>query len=488
LVSTTQKAEEIRRKIAFLTYALQKAKKDHSDVLLQLRSVVREKKDLQSFAHGDDSYEVLLQQKRELEDKLEAMELSLKDARESEERHKKEAELSEKKYQESQQAAGYFKEQVHNLRSMLQDAKAEHTCLKQQLEQVNVKVSDLIKNAEQRGKSAALKELKKYQEEVGDVEELMELYNRLNDENKTLHRRLEETEDALAAARDMKRFESVAYEGSLDVEDLASVVRHQIIASNDSADHVDAKESMTQKLKERMNRIVNESKKSQTEIRNLAVAMENRATPFTGGENISQTHELSKAGLFVGNFAEQANRRDDDDDDDSETEIVFAATTSTYSVSAGNSNDEIRDGIIAGSSSAESNDSIDDESVEDADDDDDSKPSLWWHLAGKRNRSRSNSPPASNCDTIAGSQSNNNNGTPRKVPKVESDITDLLNEAAPSQTESKVDDDDNEDDIQSTNSGSIISSNINDSGRQEHYRGIEDDDGETRDPSTEERE
>jgi chromosome segregation ATPase len=117
LTSTSQKAEEIRRKIAFLAYAFQKEKKERSDIIFQLKSS-------QSIAQNKE----LLNEEihRKLEDKLEATEIALKTALDSEERHKVELEHSIKKYQETQTAAKNFKEQVLSLQGIIKDSQRRH--------------------------------------------------------------------------------------------------------------------------------------------------------------------------------------------------------------------------------------------------------------------------------------------------------------------------------------------------------------------------
>ena len=62
-ISTGEKAEEIRRKVSFLIYALQKARKDHSDVLLRLKSVEKESQSL-PYEDGiiDKDYQEILYQ------------------------------------------------------------------------------------------------------------------------------------------------------------------------------------------------------------------------------------------------------------------------------------------------------------------------------------------------------------------------------------------------------------------------------------------
>lgn len=216
-VSISQKAEEIRRKVAFLTYALQKSKKEHSDVLLQLNTSKKEAKQLLSKIEkgvGDGGTinsvddEVMQQQRNELEQRLEATELALKTARESEQRHKIEVELGDKKYQETHKAASYFKEQVISLQEALNFAREDRLSLSAQLAMFNSRAIGLMQEAEERGKTLAVNERKNNNasdtEWDDNNEELVNRYQRLYKENEELKQRLEETEAALAAARDMK--------------------------------------------------------------------------------------------------------------------------------------------------------------------------------------------------------------------------------------------------------------------------------------------
>jgi len=82
ITSTSQKAEEIRRKVAFLIYALQKSKKEHSDVLLQLKSFGAEEVQRQDI--------ILQQHNVELQRKLEETEYALVAARDSKISHEME--------------------------------------------------------------------------------------------------------------------------------------------------------------------------------------------------------------------------------------------------------------------------------------------------------------------------------------------------------------------------------------------------------------
>lgn len=216
LVSTSQKAEEIRRKVAFLTYALQKSKKEHSDVLLQLKSSKRESKELRSkdvletrgaITTSDDE-QTMKKEKCELEERLEATGLALRTARESEQRHKIEADLNEKKYRETQRAATYLKDQVIHLQEALRVARKDHSSASPQLSAMQGRVAGLKGTGEGRGSLSRVNGSNF--NDPGDTEseentdKELNLYQRISEENAELKCRLEETEAALAAARDMK--------------------------------------------------------------------------------------------------------------------------------------------------------------------------------------------------------------------------------------------------------------------------------------------
>ncbi|KAL3923023.1 MAG: hypothetical protein SGILL_001891, partial [Bacillariaceae sp.] len=200
LTLTSQKAEEIRRKVAFLTYAFQKEKKEHSDVLLRLTSA---RKAVISGEAGN-GVKALEEQCHRLEEKLEISETALWTARDAEERLRNEIGLSEKKYEKCQEEASYFKVQVKRLQEMLQDTKNDHASMKEKLDQVNGQISNLIKTAEERGKAAAMEELQQREDTPPRSEESMLFYQGIAQENAELHSRLMETEAALAAARSMK--------------------------------------------------------------------------------------------------------------------------------------------------------------------------------------------------------------------------------------------------------------------------------------------
>ncbi|KAG7361684.1 copper amine oxidase [Nitzschia inconspicua] len=185
LSSVSQKAEEIRRKIAFLTYAFQREKKEHSDVLFQLQSVKIRLDNLDETRNESDLLKKLQEEQVRLEERLEATDVSLQKALDSEEQHKVELDLCEKKYQESQKAALHFKEQMHKLEEIMQDSKGNHSALNNHFGQDSL---DLVTTSE----------------EENTVVNEKALFQRFTRENKELQSRLDETEAALAAARNMK--------------------------------------------------------------------------------------------------------------------------------------------------------------------------------------------------------------------------------------------------------------------------------------------
>ncbi|KAG7355583.1 copper amine oxidase [Nitzschia inconspicua] len=185
LSSVSQKAEEIRRKIAFLTYAFQREKKEHSDVLFQLQSVKIRLDNLDETRNQSDLLKKLQEEQVRLEERLEETDVSLQKALDSEEQHKVELELYEKKYQESQKAALHFKEQMLKLEEIMQDSKGNHFALNNHFGQDSL---DLVTTSE----------------EENMVVNEKALFQRFTRENKELQNRLEETEAALAAARNMK--------------------------------------------------------------------------------------------------------------------------------------------------------------------------------------------------------------------------------------------------------------------------------------------
>ncbi|KAL3922811.1 MAG: hypothetical protein SGILL_001999, partial [Bacillariaceae sp.] len=195
LTSVSQRAEEIRRKVAFLTYAFQREKKEHSDASLQLNEAN------QNVSERDAGLvEALEEQIHQLNERLEMTETHLRATQDKEACLRNETELNQKKYEQSQREASNFKEQVKRLQNVLQDTKKDQLLLKQQLDGVSGNLSTLVSEAEERGKAAAMQEVKVQ----SPGRESMLFYHGIAQENAELHSQLMETEAALAAARSMK--------------------------------------------------------------------------------------------------------------------------------------------------------------------------------------------------------------------------------------------------------------------------------------------
>jgi cell division protein ZapA len=252
--SVSQKAEDIRRKVAFLTYAFQKEKKEHSDVSLRLKKAKQE----HSAQKEADLVNLFEKQCHELKEKLDATETTLRKAQDSEECLRNETELNKKKYEQCKRDATCFKEQVKKLQEMLQDTKKDQVSLKTQLDSVNFHVASLISKAEERGKSAAMKELQAQNSAVNGQESML-FFHGIAQENAELHSRLMETEAALAAARSMradyerKLRELSSKSNSFDsnCDSMSSELRSLIYPSDSNISKEKEKEAVTNSLDEK---------------------------------------------------------------------------------------------------------------------------------------------------------------------------------------------------------------------------------------------
>jgi chromosome segregation ATPase len=185
LASTSQKAEEIRRKIAFLTYAFQKEKKEHSDVVFQLKSAKSRLNDLEK---QHDELKNLQEKHQQLLERLDVTEVVLQAAVDSEKRHQADLKIKTQQYQEMQKAASNFQRELLTLQGAIKDVK-----------------EDLSADGERSSRFTT----ESVQEDKVTFED--EMVYRINREKSELQTRLHETEAALAAARSMK----LVYEGRL---------------------------------------------------------------------------------------------------------------------------------------------------------------------------------------------------------------------------------------------------------------------------------
>jgi hypothetical protein len=159
ITSTSQKAEEIRRKVAFLIYALQKSKKEHSDVLLQLKSFGAEEVQRQDI--------ILQQHNVELQRKLEETECALAAARDSKIFHEmemKKLETETEKTPENKAEISLLHSQFKKLNEKNENLARQVTEAENEVLSVRAKQDKLRKDAQAR--AAIAKEL---QDEVDRV-------------------------------------------------------------------------------------------------------------------------------------------------------------------------------------------------------------------------------------------------------------------------------------------------------------------------------
>jgi len=94
-------------------------------------------------------------------------------------------------------------EAVLKLQSALATAQQEHSSLRSQLEQLNQRVADLCKEAEEKGRKMAAKQIRAEIKSLEETEraELLAQFKKFYEENISLQKKLEESQAALALAR-----------------------------------------------------------------------------------------------------------------------------------------------------------------------------------------------------------------------------------------------------------------------------------------------
>jgi chromosome segregation ATPase len=266
LISSAEKATQVKDKIARLALVLLQSKKEHADISNELLTVkqrvdeIREGEDAQTA--GRDSAERSFREQKEkeikalreqiksfftenseLEQKIEDTESALSLAKDAQEKYKLELELSRSKYDESQKEALNLKAEVTQLQTAHDGARRDQTSLRSELDGVNRQVLQLCREAEERGKVSASAELRSGFKSIkdDDKKELIGQFRQFYEENTGLQKKLDDKESALVAAREtegklkeqlkeqLKKIEGDAktqFERAAAVDELEAVNRH----------------------------------------------------------------------------------------------------------------------------------------------------------------------------------------------------------------------------------------------------------------------
>ena len=167
------RAEDIKCRVTHVTALLEKARDECSKV--------------------NDEVFRLSNELRTQERNTAASETALERIRQAQLRDKMELELSEVKYAEARKEATGYKNEIHRLRSTLENAQKDHASLRGQLEQMNFRVQQMCAEAEARGKAAATAALQAGMGNVSGSErtELMAQFKKFYDENVALQMQLD---------------------------------------------------------------------------------------------------------------------------------------------------------------------------------------------------------------------------------------------------------------------------------------------------------
>jgi chromosome segregation ATPase len=211
LISSAEKATQIKDKIARLVLVLLKSKKEHTNISNELLTVKQRVDEIRVDAQAEKEMKALREQIKsfftensELEQKIEDTESALSLAKDAQEKYKLELELSRSKYDESQKEALNLKAEVIQLHTAHDCAKRDHTSLRSELDSVNRQVLQLCREAEERGKVSASEELRSGFKSIkdDDKKELIGQFRQFYEENTELQKKLDDKESALVAARE----------------------------------------------------------------------------------------------------------------------------------------------------------------------------------------------------------------------------------------------------------------------------------------------
>jgi hypothetical protein len=167
------RAEDIKGRVSELTALLEKSREECSRVSEQVSRLSNESK--------------------AQERKAASSETALERVRQAQLRDKMDLEVSEVKCAEARKEAAGYKSEVRRLRSALENAQRDHSSLREQLEQMTIRVQQMCSEAEAKGKAAAEEALRSGMGNATDSDytELMIQFKEFYDENVSLQMQLD---------------------------------------------------------------------------------------------------------------------------------------------------------------------------------------------------------------------------------------------------------------------------------------------------------
>lgn len=126
-----------------------------------------------------------------------------------------------------------YKDEVDNLNTALANAKADHAAVVNELEEVQQRFDEVRAEAEKRGKDAAAAEVREElkAERESEVSDFKEQLKKVNEENAALQQKINDTEIALAAAKDGQ---AKTEEGAGEQSELVKQLQSQLATSKDN--------------------------------------------------------------------------------------------------------------------------------------------------------------------------------------------------------------------------------------------------------------
>jgi len=126
-----------------------------------------------------------------------------------------------------------YKDEVDNLNTALENAKADHAAVVNELEEVQQRFDEVRAEAEKRGKEAAVSEVREElkAEREAEVSDFKEQLKKANEEKAALQQKINETEIALASAKDGQ---AKGAEVSEEQSELVKQLQSQLATSKDN--------------------------------------------------------------------------------------------------------------------------------------------------------------------------------------------------------------------------------------------------------------
>mmetsp|Transcript_14327 Transcript_14327/g.34647 ORF Transcript_14327/g.34647 Transcript_14327/m.34647 type:complete len:427 (-) Transcript_14327:47-1327(-) len=220
LFSASQQAEVIKRKVSFVTYALKKSKKEHSDVLIELTSAKHTVASLVSKLEEHERFqtevETLREEHRQTLERLEVTENMVRvDAKSESDKILElqgQLQVCDQECREFEASASHYKLEAESLGQKIQELESEKAALEKEILLLKHQVGDLI-GTETMNRNDGIVDLTfkndvetpSLETQKESTQDFLALTQRYIQENAKLQSRLRETESTmsvLARARD----------------------------------------------------------------------------------------------------------------------------------------------------------------------------------------------------------------------------------------------------------------------------------------------